>query len=64
MQRCLGRAFLVTGVPLEKGMGEGDFVSGSPETGLRVLTNLELWRGRSQEAVHCVGHVPACRAPV
>lgn len=44
MQRCLGRGFIVTGVPLEKGMGEGDFVSGSPETGRRVLRNLELWR--------------------
>lgn len=67
MQKCLGRAFMLTGVLLEKGMGEGDFVSGpdrsSPESRHRGPYELGVWRGRSQKAAHCIGRVLALPSP-
>lgn len=61
MQRCLGRAFILTGVPLEKGMGEGDFVCGpdnsSPES--RCKGPYELGALVGQEPEGCTPHWPS-----
>lgn len=53
MQRCPGTAFVGTGVPLEKGTGGGDFVSGpdsgSPETRRRGPCELGALVGQEPE---------------